>query len=472
VPAVTYVLGVKASSFVVLLAILVGASIPPTAAAMPSSRSTGHGVGALVGGPLPHDPAINVPRNRDYEPGMAVAPDGSIWIGASDSFIYPSDDPREAVLSGEDIWRSKDGGRTFRWVADPADLTGTNKAPGPGGGDTDIAVASEFNADHTFNVYAVTSWVLGATVSVSRDSGRTWTTDPLGAPPHDRPWITADGACNFYVTYRAPAMPTGEMSLRYDVCSPAGATAGATIASPSGGATLHLDTASGKPTVDNSAASRFRHRLYIPTMGCRGVASNEPVGCPVSVDVAVSRDLGRTFSVSHVADGAGTDPTGSFPMVATDAAGTVYVTWGNWSEVWLAVSHDGGATWRSGLIDTSPASFGALPQVAANRPGEIALAWYGGRATPDEVHVFVARSWDGGRTFSVGVGSPTVHVGGLCSSTAPSCANANDNDLRDDFGVAINPKTDRITVAYTSDRPEGDRAHDFVGYATEKTVRG
>jgi hypothetical protein len=427
--------------------------------------ASARGLPSFTGGPLPHDPAVAVPRNRDYEPGMSVAPDGSIWIAANVQFIDSSDDPRDAVVSGEDVWHSTDDGRTFRWVADPADLTGTNAAPGPGGGDTDIAAATAFNAGGGYDVYTVTSWAGSATVGVSRDAGRTWSSNPVAIPPHDRPWIAADGACVYYVTYRAPASPTGEVVQRRDVCDASDTAASATAVPPSPASVAEY--AGGKPVVDASPSSRYRHRLYVPMIGCAGTNGTGYTGCAVSVDMGVSADGGRTFTTVHVGDSPGRDPTGVFPMVAADAAGTVYAMWDDWQQVFFSVSRDGGAHWTPPrLVDTSPSESAALSQIAAGRAGEIALAWYGsGRA--GDVRVYVARSRDGGRSFESTAATPVAHVGPVCSSTS-SCSDPNGGDLRDDFGIVVSPRTHRVTVAYTSDRPEGDRPHDFVAYATQR----
>jgi hypothetical protein len=132
------------------------------------------------------------------------------------------------------------------------------------------------------------------------------------------------------------------------------------------------------------------------------------------------------------------------------------------------VSHDGGKTWQARTMNTQDYAIAALPQVAAGRPGEVVLAWYGSRSeSTNEVATYVARSTDGGAIFAIGPASPTIHFGILCASTAPECADPNGNDLRDNFGLVIHPGTHKVTVAYTSDWPEGDRPHDFIGYATE-----
>ena len=74
------------------------------------------------GAPLPPAHGTGLHRNEDGEPGMGVTPSGQFWI-ASDIAPYAAHDPRvdpaAGLLSGADIWTSTDGGKTYRWVADP-----------------------------------------------------------------------------------------------------------------------------------------------------------------------------------------------------------------------------------------------------------------------------------------------------------------------------------------------------------------
>ena len=433
---------------------------PPVARA----STPGPSVGAFDGGPLPPNPKVHVSRNRDYEPGAAVAPDGSIWVAASVQFVTSSDDSRDKVISGEDIWRSTDGGRSFRWIADPADLVGGGSQTALGGGDTDITTATARNADGTFNVYAITAWAGSATLSISRNSGRSWTTTPVSSAAGDRPWLAADGACVLYLTHKTLSTVGAEVVERFDLCSPSRSIVSSTAASSA--SPPHLLTAAGKPAVDHSLTSPHRHALYIAVLGC-GAADAGCSGGGGSLDVDTSRDGGRTFTRAHVADVPGTNAEG-FAQVATDAAGTVYVTWGDYAHIVFGVSRDGGKSWRVRSFDTSRYVVAALPQVAADRPDEVVLSWYGSSAaSPQDIVVYVARSVDAGQTFAVGIASPVIHHGRLCGAF-DACDDPNGNDLRDDFAVVIHPRTHKVTVAYTSDRPEGDRSHDFIGYATER----
>jgi hypothetical protein len=312
----------------------------------------------------------------------------------------------------------------------------------------------------SINVYAVTGWGAGSTVSISRDSGKSWTTNPIGTVPiADRQWVVGDGRCVFYVTHKQLGTLTFEHVTRYDVCDPTDTAISTTLASSA----AQLSWTAGRPAVDVSKSSRYRHSLYVPVIGCTPVDNARGCSGRFSVDVHISRDGGRTFKAAHVGDGGA--ELGSFPMIAVDALGTLYMTWGDRIHMMFAVSRDGGKTWQVRPINTDAYTLAMLPQIAASQPGEVALAWYGARAS-EHVKVYVARSRDGGRSFAGVEASPTVYEGLPCLVVSGECGEDEDA-LRDNFAIVINPHTDKITVAYTSNQPQGKRVNDFVAFATE-----
>src|SRR5579859_4034511 len=292
---------------------------------------------AFVGGPLPPDPALGIQQNNDGEPGIAVDGGGTFWIGSNDMFY----DSRSAgVLSGEDVWKSTDGGKTYQWVASPFGVT--SSSTGLAGEDSDIAAASAPNVHGYYNVYAASLWIGSTSVAISQDGGKSWVVDPLGGiPVEDRPWIGADGACTFYVTYHQ--LPLFDPVVnRYDICNLGDLAAGVTI-NPTSSTQLFLSNSVpgltndfGKIWVDTSSSSRYQHYVYVPMMGCD---LNGPVqivqnaettsGClnRTEVFLAVSRDNGQTFNDYKVAEGTYGEQPVWCCNVSTDAAGTVYFVW-------------------------------------------------------------------------------------------------------------------------------------------------
>jgi hypothetical protein len=119
--------------------------------------------------------------------------------------------------------------------------------------------------------------------------------------------------------------------------------------------------------------------LYMP-LNCAATGSN-PYAL---VQVAISHDEGTTWSYSPVPTGDGGSGAGLIAGVSLDVdkSGNVYVVWpsaGNHVE--LAVSKDGGKTWKGPLDATMPGVTEGSPraQVAADpkAPGHIAIAYYG-----------------------------------------------------------------------------------------------
>src|SRR5256885_2000325 len=118
-------------------------------------------------------PAAGEQTQNDAEPGMAVAPDGAIWVASNLSGSFTSGDR----ALGSDVYVSHDGGKTFRWVAQPISLT--SSTPGAGGFDTDLTVAPEKNAKGHYTVYAASLSIAASTLAWSDDDGATWLQTPI-----------------------------------------------------------------------------------------------------------------------------------------------------------------------------------------------------------------------------------------------------------------------------------------------------
>jgi len=154
--------------------------------------------------------------------------------------------------------------------------------------------------------------------------------------------------------------------------------------------------------------------------------------------------------------------------VAIDPRGTAYVVWGDHRDGYVASSDDGGRTWSTPTnFNTPPLGAVIHPTVAANRPGEVEVAWYGtsvyGDANDGQVmgqplspsgaawYVYWARSTDAGHSFGIPLReTPLVHRGRICTQGL-LCLPDNSRNLADDFGMVIDPATGLTTIAYTTD---------------------
>ena len=467
---------------------------------------------AFVTAPLPQVTGVTyaagVTHNEDVEPGIGVDPAGEIWVGSN---IDPNTtgDPRAlAALSGEDIWRSSDGGRTFQWVADP--FNASSSMPALGGEDSDLAVAQERNSSGHYNVYATSLYLAASNVAISQDGGATWTTMALGGiPAQDRPWLSTDGPCVFYLTYHQLPLFAPVVN-KYDVCNPADVGMGLTLNPVSSTQVFTSNTVPGltnafnKPFVDNSATSPFRHNIYVPMEACdleqpqdylnnvittAEQVPNCPPGVVTQVEVAVSTDGGQTFTDQVVAHNSNGETQVWPTSVGIDSAGAVYLAWSDNLHGFLSRSSDGGTTWSKPVqLGSAPVSTISYPTVAAGAPGHVVVGFYGtGRAgdsndkkalgapgDPSSAlwHLYWQESTDGARTLEPAVQVSGVNHTGVLCTMGSGCAADGSRNLYDDFGVVINPVTSLTTVAFDSDQPltPGPAAKPldpFTAYATE-----
>lgn len=438
------------------------------------------------GGVLP------TPTGRpNAEPGVTVDGGGTIWVSSLMAGHVPSgpDDTTPTDIPGTGVWRSRDGGRTFEWVIDPYkpidDLPGVPLA----GNDSDIAAAPERNTRGLYNVYAAALYPSNASIAWSYDGGATWIRQPISGItgfPFDRPWVAADGPCGLYLAYHSG--PPWFVH-RYDFCDP---TEQAIAKEPVWTVEIGPEgiegrgVLAGKIHVDTSRASRFSGNVYLPMETCAGplgsgegeeeiVEGVEPPielgsGCrdTPSVMVASSADRGRTWTAKRVA----AVHNGAAPIwpvtVATDADGTVYVSWFDNHDAYLSRSDDGAKTWsRPVLVNTGMARTAAYPTVAATTGATVAVAYYGttrdgdandarvmgapGSSKGAEWRVWYALSKNAGKSFTQHPASPVVHLGMVCTRGG-ACDVPNSRNLFDDFGMVFHPRTQAPTIAYTTDR--------------------
>lgn len=475
----------------------VSAASPPSFTVRALPQATGVTYGSTAAG-----------RNEDIEPGIGVAPDGSFWVG-SNIDVNTSADPRSAVLlAGEDVWMSSDGGQTYKWVAAP--FNNSNATPGAGGEDSDLQVATAKNSNGFYNVYATSLYVAASNMAISQDGGATWTNITVGGiPAQDRPWLSTDGACTFYLTYHQLPLFSPVVN-KYDICNLGNVGAGFALNPVQSTSVFTSNTAPGltngfnKPFVDTSSTSPHQHNLYVPMEACNlqspqdylnnlvGTAEQVPL-CPsgvnTQVEVAVSSDGGTTFSDYVVAQNSNGEQQVWPTSLAVDGKGNVYVAWGDNHHAFFSKSTDAGQTWLTKplQIDGGPVGTAAYPTVAAAGNGTVEIAYYGtnvvgdsndqakmgkpGDPTAAPWHLYWAKSTDGGTSFSTVQVSGVNHTGVLCTMGS-ACAGGGARNLYDDFGIAISPTTGLASIAFDADQPmtspPGAAAVDpFTAYATE-----
>ena len=358
-------------------------------------------LGALAGlVPFPAGPAgaasfgspVVVSGDNASEPGIDVAPDGTLYVNAPVGLL--SNIPG----SPSDVFRSDDGGAT--WAKLPASL----KANLPGGGDSDIAISADGKLSET------DLWLGNSTVATSSDKGQTWTAQPLqGVPGQDRQWVTAtSGGRVYHVVHQIPSGLWVSRSVDSGLTYP-----------------QHVLAAS---ALDQTGCICPPGNIISEDGGLLGDKVGGVYATSVG-GVGFYRSTNGGLTFTNTTPGPASDATtnGAFPAVADGGNGKLAVVWqavlGNTSTVWFTTSSDFGSTWAPARqIVTSGTSL--YPWVAY-RGGKIAISLYHSDAsgTPDTVaegsqwFESYLESTDGGATFSaLQTADPTpVKTGPICT---------------------------------------------------------
>jgi hypothetical protein len=251
------------------------------------------------------------------EPGIDVAPDGTLYVNAPSGFL--SNVPGSPSF----VFRSTDGGAS--WTQVPAG----QRANLPGGGDSDVAVDQ---TDGT--VYLSDLWLGSSTVAVSHDRGDTWTANPLGgAPVQDRQWTATAGGGRVYLTYNQ--LPSGLIVSK--------STDGGVVYLPAGVAATPLDRTGcicppGNIIAEGtSAATDNVGVIYADSSG--------------GVGFAKSTNGALTFTRTTVSTTNGADTSTNFPVVANAGGNKLVAIWqevvNHTTRVRMSTSSDWGTSWSA-----------------------------------------------------------------------------------------------------------------------------
>jgi BNR repeat-like domain len=178
---------------------------------------------------------------------------------------------------------------------------------------------------------------------------------------------------------------------------------------------------------DRGLAYQGNPTLAVSPNGVVAVAWSDARNEKDDIYMTVSRDRGRTFSTNRRVNDDPETPAHSHPSVAVDDKGTIYAVWEDYrndnSDIYLAKSFDGGATFTPNrkVNDDSGSAPQISPSLALGPAGEIVVAWADFRnssvtlppphaAAGEEqrweisrqgnADIYLARSLDGGKTFS------------------------------------------------------------------------
>lgn len=449
--------------------------VPAARAGASHPRAHASPLATVISAPMPRDP--NRLNRWAWEPGLALGGDGTIWVAGNHCALIdlhgPCEiDPHQLTFAPDytPLWSSRDGGRSYRFVADPLKLIESRASPRdaagalgqdkPGGYDTDVAVAPSGRPGQPPLLYVVSAWEASSTLAISGDGGRTWRVTVLAGayPIQDRPWLAASGACDLYLEYHLFTGAENVASVprvdHYDGCSLydhaiAGNVSGAPLTSTS------IEPLSAQVTRGNQAMAKLAvgdGRIYASYEQCDTFGASLDCDSPgdrQSVHVAISPDRGASFSDVTLPDAGllGTLDDATWPLAAgADRYGHVAVAAVDTRHVVLWTSSDAGATWRlrPARVDAGLGwQLASVPTVAV-RGKTVVVAWYGSPPAPagqaQRWYLTVARSLDGGRRFAYQRLEPVL-------ATTPHGQSLADG-LYDDFGATIT-RDGAIALAYT-----------------------
>ena len=413
----------------------VGVAALAAATLVPSAQGRAHA--ATFGTP------VVVSGDDVSEPGIDVAPDGTLYVNAPVGVLS------NVPGSPSQVYRSTNGGAT--WTTLPQSL----KANLPGGGDSDIAVSKEGTLSET------DLWLGNSTVATSSDKGQTWTAQPLQGPlVQDRQWVAAtSGGRVYHVVHQIPTGLWVSRSVDSGLTYPQQILA-ATVLDQTGcvcppGNIVAEDAGSGVPGLTGDKVG--------------GVYATSDGG----VGFYRSTNGGLTFTNTRPAPASAATTNAAFPVVADDGTGRLAVVWlainGNTSTVWFNTSNDFGATWGSPRqLVTGGAN--VYPWVAF-RAGKIAVSLYHSdtAGTPDTVPASAQwfesylESTDGGATFSaLQSADPTPVKSGPVCTGGINCSG--DRQLGDFQQVAID-NAGHAVMAYDRVISANDTEVRFVAQA-------
>lgn len=369
-----------------------------------SPLATGVAEAATFGSP------VVVSGDNASEPGIDVAPDGTIYVNAPVGLL--------STIPGSpsDVFRSTDGGTS--WTKLPASL----KANLPGGGDSDIAIAADGTLSET------DLWLGSSTVATSSDKGQTWLANPVqGIVGQDRQWVTAtSGGRVYHVVHQIPSGLWVSRSVDSGLTYP-----------------QHILAAS---ALDQTGCICPPGNMVSEDGGLTG----DKVGGVFATSTGGvgfyrSTNGGLTFNVTSPGPASSATTSNAFPAVADGGNGKLAVVWeadaAN-STVWLNTSNDFGATWGTPRQIVSSGT--SLYPWVAYQGSKIAVSLYHTSAAGNPDTVGSSAQWfesylesaDSGATFSaLQSADPTVIKTGPVCTGGINCGS--DRELGDFQQVAI-----------------------------------
>jgi hypothetical protein len=429
-------------------------------------------------------PGSDLCYNGAAEPAIGVSPAGRFYASSEN-----------ALLGGTLAWTSSDNGLHYASTPSPDDVsvgsdsTGEEAGLQPGGGDTDVAVATARNAVGNYNAYVASLTLANIDVSTSTNNGQTWSLNPVTALPiDDRPWIAATGASKVCISYlTAPGILLPQAGLHVQCSNDAGATF-PQVADAYDTSTVGLNASQGGSRTGNLIFDPTNPLNMYTVFAYANIEDNaNPNAFLHNVGIAASTDGGLTWHDYAVRTNPDTSAKydNQFVNVAVDNGGNVYVAYSDNSSVSYQYSTTHGRTFSAPIKVSQGTDTALMPWLAAGDAGKIDLVYYqaiGYAGNPESApatvpwKVVMAQSLNAAspvHSFSYTTVNSVVHHGGVCEGGALCTGN---RDLYDDFGVEASPTTGLASIVYSDDQYQNDANHnsscDHTNFATQTSGTG
>jgi hypothetical protein len=412
-------------------------------------------------------PASTLCYNGAAEPAIGAAPNGRFYASSENG-----------LLGGTLAWTSADNGLHYVSTPSPNDVSTGSDSVGqesgfePGGGDTDVGVATATNALGNYNAYVVSLTLANIDVSTSTDNGNSWSLNAATALPiDDRPWVAATGAAKVCISYlTAPGILFPQVGLHVQCSSDAGHTfpqvANAYDTSSVGLAASQGGSRTGNLTFDPSNPSN----MYTVFAYENIEDGPNPNAFLHNVGVAVSSDGGLTWHdyAVHVNPDITAKYDNQFVNVVVDKTGVVYVAYSDNHGIFYQYSTNHGQTFSAPVQVSQGTDTAVMPWLAAGDGGKIDLVYYqatGYSGNPEVAPLNVAWKVVMAQSLAAASSRPAfgyttvnsvVHHGGVCEGGALCTGN---RDLYDDFGVEASPTTGFASIIYSDDQYQNDANH-------------
>lgn len=349
------------------------------------------------------------------------------------------------------LWRSDDGGRSYRPLGGPIPR---DTVIGPGGGDTDV------DFDDKGRVYYVDLSAACVTAAVSEDGGNTFPAERTnyltcvseeepGAAVDDRQWIAAFGDGTAYATWRNLQGGGFWMFKTTD----AGRTwdKGRQLGAVGQSGPLRIDKKKRRVNVNGVEKDAVLvYQIYY---------SGNNVRLFRVTDIEGSTPIVENFTIYSGNSGI----SNVFPVLAVDTAGNLYAAWsqvggatGTSHTVWMATSTDRGATWSPRKQVSTFTGTNIMPWIVAGDPGRLNVVWYRGslpnnpNSLANEWQIYMAQTlnaFDAAPTFTtVPVSQNIVHRGEICTSGIACDATGRDRSFLEYPSIWIDSKGAAVVV--------------------------